>query len=258
MPTTGAADSPQGNEGQGGVNVEEVQKAFAAGCVTLGRDWAMDIIGLPHNAVRRELRGLYCIAYKLASEQGSGSVGELGKAKEWFGWLEEFIESVFALQEEHLFGWLATGNAALPESMSPTRRAVRQGRARAMCAVVSEALTTGEGFKPAVDRLANVILSFFAAVESTIPQLMRAKFDESAKGQVVHSYATGLAASTPEMFMLLARGFDDDDLQKRFIAAYGPARTSSSSEGGGFHDRIDSFESQRIAGVYGIVTGTRT
>lgn len=226
------------------------QQPFASCGVILGRDWALDIVGLPHNAVRRELRGLNCIIIRLPS----GQCEENSEAKAWFVWVVELIEYVFALQEQHIFARLAEVNATLPESLSTTRRAVRHGRARSMCAAVNEALTTGDGIRSAVNRLENVVLSYFAAIESTIPQLLRSKLEESAKSDIVRAYSVPLARTNAELFMLVARGFNDDDLQCRFIAAYGPAR----QEYAAFRSRIDKFEVSRIDGVCNFGRKART
>lgn len=214
------------------------QQPFAAGGVNLGSDWALDIVGLPHNAIRREFRGLNCIVVRLPSGYGE----EISEAKAWFAWVVELIEYVFALQEQYIFARLAEVNVTLPGSMSTTRRAVRHGRARSMCATVIEALSTGTGIQSAVNRLENVVLSYFAAIESTIPQLLRSKLEESAKSEIVRAYSVQLAKTNPELFMLVARGFDDDDLQRRFIAAYGPPH----QEYAAFCRRIDEFEVSRI------------
>lgn len=217
------------------------------GFVPLGRDWALDIVGLPHNAIRRELRGLYCFV------EGAevASPDALACAREWFAWLAEFIECVFALENKVVFEWLRIGGAKLPETMSVTRRAVRSGRARAMCTVVDESLQSGIGVRSAVDRLSNVLLGHFAAVESIIPQLARGVSGKEMKGRVVQAMATPLAHAKPEMFMLLARGFDDDSLQRRFISAYG-RKTDTDA----FVRRINDFENSRIESLYTFMQGT--
>jgi Hemerythrin HHE cation binding domain len=212
-----------------------------AGFVTLGRDWALDVVGLPHNAVRRELRGLSCVVQTV--ESAAASVRSA--AREWFWWVAQFIECVFAVEEKIIFPWLAQGGAALPGAMSTTRRAVRCGRARALCAAVDDALRRGVGVRAAADRLANVVLSHFGAVESVIPQLARAAYDPSAKERVIRAMATSLADAGPEMFVLLARGFNDDSLRARFIRVYG-RRTDRAA----FARRIADFEASRIDGVY--------
>jgi Hemerythrin HHE cation binding domain len=220
---------------------------ISLGFVPLGRDWAMDVVGLPHNAARRELRGLY---YCLASiERGDEAV--LADARRWFAYLAEFIECVFAMEEGIVFPWLAHGGATLPESMSSTRRAVKCGRTRAICQRVDSALEAGVNVRATVDRLANVVLSHFATVESVVPQLMRSVFDASEKEHVVEVMAASLAKSKPEMFLLLARGFNDDLLQGKFLRVYGRERSWSA-----FMSRITEFEKNRIDTVYNIVQNT--
>lgn len=213
------------------------------GFVPLGKDWALDIVGLPHNAARREIKGLY---YSMAGiEKGDPAV--LAMAREWFAWVADFIEDVFAIEEIVTFGWLRRAGVELPESMSTTQRAIKAGRARKICADVLAALAddaSGSDVRAATDRLANVVLSHFATVESVVPQLLRGAYDASAKDHIVEVMATSLARSKPESFVLLARGFCDARLQRNFARVYGRGEDRAA-----FTSRAQAFEDAHVGAV---------
>lgn len=219
-------------------------EGLALGTVPLGKDWALDIVGLPHNAARREIKGLYyCLD---GIENGNGAIRS--EARVWFAWFADFIECVFAMEEGVTFAWLRQAGADLPEVMSTTRRAVKCGRARAICKEIDEALQSSGRIRAMVDRLANVVLSHFGMVESVVPQVLRSVFEASARNHAIEVMASSLAKTRPELFMLLARGFDDDILQQNFVRVYG-----RKADRVAFMNRVMQFEKRHIAIVYNIV-----
>lgn len=216
------------------------------GFVPLGKDWALDIVGLPHNAARREIKGMYLCMN--AIEQGDPAV--LALAREWFAWLADFIEDIFAIEEIVTFGWLRRAGVEMPGSMSTTQRTVKCGRARKISKEVLQALTEDGGprVRATVDRLANVVLSHFATVESVVPQLLRASYDASAKDHIIEVMATSLAKSKPESFVLLARGFGDEDSQRNFTRVYGRCEDKAA-----FTSRAQDFEKGHVEAVYSMM-----
>lgn len=190
------------------------------GSVTLGREWSIDIIGLPHNAVRKELHGLRIVAAHTENVPEQTRREHLA----WTEWLAKLVEWTLGVEEQVLYPWICAGGVVLPESLSPTRRAVRIGRVKQAMHEILSAIANSRDPSHAVNRFADVVFTHFAICESVVPQLVRSIYTGPEKPQVLAAIALPLSYHRPELFALLARGYNEESTRASFTKAYGPRR----------------------------------
>jgi hypothetical protein len=248
--------------------------------VPLGRDWSIDLVALPCNAVRREIGGLLRMLPHL--ESGSASILDVAEARWWLRVLADFFAAVNGMLEAVIFRWLTAGGAPAPGGLSAMRRAVSRGRARDLFAVVDNAMSApndGPELRAGVDRLVNVLLGYLSSVESVVPQIAKtlcsdspaarrhatvaamaewlltdaavgkvSKAEDEHCGPILEAFESdqmkdlrATRVTRTEMFLLLSRGFNDDGLQERFCKVYGKGHLNEVA--------LLRFETRRIATV---------
>ncbi|KAI0567574.1 hypothetical protein FGB62_1g527 [Gracilaria domingensis] len=156
-----------------------------------GHKWHVDIVALPHNAVRRQLFDAFIMSNALGKLQLDVADADLARVYAWLGTLEAFVRAVFNAEARFVFPLIdanvhkATTSDGkpvyLPELISVRGRVNAQQRILELLATARKTrdVATGEtvakitALRYALDQFGANVLDYFAAIERFAPKLFK-------------------------------------------------------------------------------------
>lgn len=156
-----------------------------------GEKWHVDMVALPHNAVRRQLYDAFTIANALGKLNLDVAAADLDRVYAWLGTLDYFISATLAAEDKFLYPIIdanirkaktADGNPAyLPEFLSIHGRRSAKAQIRELLtnARKTRDVATGEtsakinALRYALDQFGANVLDYYAAMEKFVPKLLK-------------------------------------------------------------------------------------
>lgn len=167
-----------------------------------GHKWYVDLVALPHNAVRRQLCDAFIMANALGKLQLDVADADLARVYAWLGTLESFVRAVFNAEARFIFPLLdanvvkattADGKQLyLPELISVRGRVTAQQRIFDLLKTARKTrdVATGEtvakinALRYALDQFGANVLDYFAAVEKIAPKLFKRTLRNGQRQQI--------------------------------------------------------------------------
>lgn len=156
-----------------------------------GERWYVDVIALPHNAVRRQLFDAFLMANALGKLLLDVAEADLARVYAWLGTLDTFVQVVFAIEDKFIYPMVDTHvrNARtadgepvyLPELLSARGRQEAKAHVLDLLADARKTrdVATGEtvakivALRYALDQFGANILDYFSAMEHFAPKLLK-------------------------------------------------------------------------------------
>lgn len=160
-----------------------------------GERWHVDIVALPHNAVRRQLYDAYVMANALGKMVLDVSSADLARVYGWLGTLERFVVAALRAEEKFLYPLVdklarkrRTGSD-LPPMLTPSGRTEAK---RQILELLSDARKTkdvsaGEtaskinALRYALDQFGANILDYYGAMEKFLPGFLKERLRNGEK-----------------------------------------------------------------------------
>mmetsp|Transcript_10931 Transcript_10931/g.21831 ORF Transcript_10931/g.21831 Transcript_10931/m.21831 type:complete len:372 (-) Transcript_10931:329-1444(-) len=193
-------------------------------------EWAMDLLAVPHNAIRIEIQDLY----KILTSLNKRSLDLLPRDFEaFFTWFEVFgvlFYRIWAAEEEVLFAWAEEQKSLEGKAIAkPTRRKTQEAASEKLESILglkSDLMLSVE--QPVVQKLfrlcdefSGLTTDFFRECERIVPtQIMRQR-DLGDKKHVEDKMIRAITKGYLEFNFVIARGIGADYLS--FCKKYTPA-----------------------------------
>ncbi|CDF37306.1 unnamed protein product [Chondrus crispus] len=156
-----------------------------------GDKWYVDLVALPHNAIRCQLRAAFIIANALGKLALDVGEADLARVYAWLGTLDRFVAALLTAEDRFVYPLVdanlrkaKTPEGAqlhLPELLSLRGRDVAKTRIRELLADARKTRDVATGatrakinaLRFALDQLGANLLDYFAAMEKFVPKLLK-------------------------------------------------------------------------------------
>lgn len=201
-----------------------------------GERWHVDMVALPHNAVRRQLYDAFVMANALAKMSLDVPDGDLARVYGWLGSLERFVDAT--LEAEHRFLYPVVDSlarkkgVALPEMLTPRgRRDAREQILELLATArrtrdvsISETAAKINALRYALDQFGANILDYYASMERFLPKFLKTHVkkgektkDKVEKAVVQHMYERPSGA---QLVALLMQCIESRSRRTQFLARH--------------------------------------
>jgi hypothetical protein len=158
-----------------------------------GERWYIDLVALPHNAMRRQLFDAYVMVNALAKMAHDVSDADLARVYAWLGSLNLFVTACFDAEEQFLYPLM---DQALRRNSTPHpprlvllhRMSTKHNILDMLSAArktrdvaTSETRARINALRYALDRFGEAILAYFSLTEGFMPKLFRAGLKNGPK-----------------------------------------------------------------------------
>lgn len=158
-----------------------------------GERWHVDVVALPHNAIRRQLYDAYVMTNALAKMALDVTEGDLARVYAWLGSLDRLISALFDAEELYLFPLVDAALRRLRVSYPPDlvllqRTSTKHNILDLLSAArktrdvaTSETRARINALRYALDHFGEAILDYFTFTEGFMPKLFRAGLKNGEK-----------------------------------------------------------------------------
>jgi len=164
-----------------------------------GTNWALDVLSLAHNGVRKELQDCYEILSYYELNWENTFKDEVSRFFAWWEIFESFILRYFEAEEELLFPWIVDAGGFLSDSFLEANRGDRKrkmvrlikGIGRSHKAFLREDMRSElvTSLKFSVDRLTIMLMEYFGEEEIVLPPVIAGLFTLADKKEFDKKWA---------------------------------------------------------------------
>mmetsp|Transcript_339 Transcript_339/g.624 ORF Transcript_339/g.624 Transcript_339/m.624 type:complete len:373 (-) Transcript_339:1983-3101(-) len=158
-----------------------------------GKLWAVDILALYHNAVKKELQDMYHMVEAMHKFQMSLGMEDIERFYSWWEVFEGFVIDYFDIEENVVFPYLAQRVNLNSTKLNDAERKMTKGKLTRVLKNIDDMedrfhnRPPGEMLKSFVaflDEFSPRLLGYFQLEERIVPKLFQSNFEESDRGVI--------------------------------------------------------------------------